>query len=179
MKRTSIGILLTAIALFIWGALFWSSPFPYRVASIPADDAQAGLLLKENFPEDGVYLLPGQHNEKEVLEQLMLSGPIAMLHIRHEGMPMVEPKYMLVGFLHLLAFVILSAGLLKMVAGALGSYVKRVRFTFLVGLVGTVFITFTNPVWWSHAWPWYLVSGLYYLLSWAITGLILGAFVRK
>ncbi|HSG27657.1 MAG TPA: hypothetical protein VLA34_04190 [Candidatus Krumholzibacterium sp.] len=179
MKKTITGVLLATVAVFIWGALFWSSPFPFRVTSIPADDAQAGLVLKENFPETGVYMIPGQHNDRETLEKLYLSGPIAMVHIRHQGMSMNEPAYMLFGFLHILAFMILSAGLLRMVAGSLGSYAKRVRFTMMVGLTGTVFIELTNPVWWSHSWPWYLVTSFYFIICWAIAGLILGAFMGR
>lgn len=177
MKRISSGILLSALAVFVWGALYWSSPFPFRVTGRCTDDEAAGAMLKEYFPETGSYLVPGQYNDRETTTRLMEAGPLAMVHIRHEGMPPMQPGYLIRGFIHILAFTALGALLMKMVSGSLPTYSSRVRFMALAGLVSIVFMTFTDPVWYSHPWGWYLVTALYLFVAWVIAGAVLGAFM--
>lgn len=169
---------MALVAFFIWGALFWSSPIPYKVAKATADDSAAGRMLKEYFPESGVYFLPGQYNDRPTIEKLMMSGPLATLHIRHQGMKPMEPKYMIVGIIHELIVVILMAMLMKMVVRALPGYWNRAGFAALAGFTASFFSELTNPVWWSHPLPWYLMTGFYYFTCWLIIGFILAAFIK-
>jgi hypothetical protein len=178
MKKTMIGILLATVAMYIWGALYWSSPFPYKIAGRVADDAAVGAVLKDAFPESGVYQIPGHYNERETIKSLMEAGPMATIHIRKEGMKPMELSYMIIGLAHILVFVILVSTLLKMTVRAFPEYRQRLLFTFVTGITATILTELTNPVWWGHPLPWYLVTGLYYILTWVIVGSILSAFIK-
>ena len=178
MKKTIIGVFLATIVMFFWGALYWSSPFPYKVAGRVADDAAVGAVLQEHFPESGVYQIPGQYNDRETIESLMGAGPFATIHISKEGMKAMEPGYMITGLLHILVFVSLVTVLLKMTGRSFPTYGGRLLFTFVTGITATFLTELTNPVWWRHPLPSYLVTGLYYILTWVLVGSILSAFIR-
>ena len=80
------------------------------------------------------------------------------------------------GFLLTLATTVLVALLLKIAAPALPSYGAVLKFTALAGLTATVMIDFGDSVWWHIAWGWKLHRVAYHVVSWIITGPVLGKF---
>ena len=51
MKRYVLGGLLAAIAMFVWGAVFWMSPVPTSVMQTATDDVALGQALKAQMSE--------------------------------------------------------------------------------------------------------------------------------
>src|SRR5439155_15231765 len=100
MKRFMIGSLVATIVMYVWGAVFWMSPQPYQVLQRTANDAAIGKLLRDNFPESGTYLVPGQYNDKQTLPALFKAGPIATIHLQREGAEMMSPMVLVSGFIH-------------------------------------------------------------------------------
>ena len=59
MRKLIAGSLLAAVAMFIFGAVYWSSPVLQAGARDVADDAAAQSILRQAFPETGLYWVPG------------------------------------------------------------------------------------------------------------------------
>jgi hypothetical protein len=172
------GCVLAAIAMFVWGAVFWMSPFPVSTLARTADDVAAGKALLEHFPVSGTYFIPGHYNDPGKIAELSAAGPIATVHLLREGRPMMDPRLLVQGFLHGLMSVFLLALLLQLALPGLGSYGARVGFTLLAGLAAAIFINLGDPIWWYQSWGWHLYRALYTVSAWLVAGLVLAAFVK-
>ena len=76
MAKTLVGIIVTTLALFLWGYLYWGiSPMPYNSLVQNADDAAVQEILRDAFPESGTYLVPGTVHGPDELEALFQAGP--------------------------------------------------------------------------------------------------------
>jgi hypothetical protein len=170
---------LSALAMFVLGAAFWMSPFPYRALTPVADNVNAAALLGQIFPRTGVYMVPGPEiKDQKLLEELWQRGPSAKVDFIREGHPVMEPAVFLRGYLHYFVVSFLLATLLSGVVSSLPTYGGRVRFCALVGLAGAVLITLSDPIWWHHPWAWNLVNCLYAFLAFLAGGLVLARFIR-
>ncbi len=178
MKQLGLGSLLAAVAMFVWGAIFWMSPLPYSALERTSDDAATGKSLLDHFPKSGTYLLPGQYNDQKALAALTQAGPVATVHLQREGQAVMPPSVFIFGFVHEFLTVFLIALLIKMALPALGSYRSRVGFVALAGLAAAFFTNAGNPIWWHHPWPWCLFTGIYDVTAWLVAGLVLAAFIK-
>ncbi|HAV61233.1 MAG TPA: hypothetical protein DCY13_02570 [Verrucomicrobiales bacterium] len=142
-----------------------------------ADDRRTGTQLKELFPETGTYVVPSMKNDPELLASLHEAGPIATVHVRHEGAPVMDPMMMVTGFAHELVSVGFAAVLLLSLGGSLNTYSKRVGFLVCLGAMIAWFSPLSAPIWWMHPWPMHVVDAVYIILAWTITGLVLAAFI--
>lgn len=178
--RVLIGVVLGAVALFIWGFVFWGLlPTPTSIFRTFSDEAAVAEALKSNAPEPGVYTVPDASlmgRDAAEYTSRHESGPVAMVFIHPAGLSVMPPSMMVKGFLNMLASVFLMALLLGMAAPALGTYSRRVGFVFLAGLVSVVFIDLGQPVWWRHTWDYWLANAVYHALGALIVGLILARF---
>jgi hypothetical protein len=87
MNRYLLGSFLAAIALFAFGAVFWMSPMGSLGFRIAPDDDLAAVSVQTAFPQDGTFYVPGPGDgqDREGWFARHRAGPIAMVHIRHEG----------------------------------------------------------------------------------------------
>lgn len=178
MKRFSLGILLGTVAMFIFGAAFWMSPFAYQALPRAADEAAAGKALKEHFMVSGTYLIPSPTGDPDKQAELSQAGPIATIHIQRQGMNPMEPRVFVQGFIHELVTVALLALILRIALPVLGGYLSRLVFVTLLGLTAAIYSNFSMPIWWQHPWPYYVVSFAYDLGAWVVAGLVLAAFIK-
>ncbi len=180
MTRTIVGIAVTSVVVFLWGFLVWGlGPYKTMIWKHTRDDAAAGSALREHFPENGTYLVPGFANDDATMESLSKKGPVALVHmIAVGGAAPMDPMVMVKGFCLNLVVIILIALLLQRVVSALPTYGSRVMFVALAGLAATVLIDGGDIVWWNIAWPWKLYQGFYAFTFWVIAGLILAWSVR-
>jgi hypothetical protein len=178
MLRFVLACLLAAIAMFLWGMLFWTTPLPYSCLQQTKDDAAAGESLSAHFPESGTYILPGHYNSAEKMNALYQTGPIAMIHLRWQGSDVMPVGMFVRGFLVQLVTVIFIALLLKMALPALASYGKRVLLVALAGLAAAFFTSASNLVWWHHPWAFYVSTALYEFSAWVAVGLVLAALLK-
>ena len=178
MKRYILGGLLTAIAMFVWGAVFWMSPVPTSVMQTATDDVALGQALKAQMPASGTYFVPGMQDDHEAMTRLHEAGPVAMIHIQVEGSPAMDPKVFIKGLIHLFGMALLIGWLLELSANSLGSYGRRVGFVVLLGVTASFTYDLGSTIWWPVAMPWALVGVLYTVVNWTIAGLILAAFFK-
>ena len=179
MQRYLLGTFLAALAMFVWGAVYWTNPLPYRFLPHSLDDAQAGEALLRFLPANGTYFIPGTQNDPATLQRLHEKGPIATIHFQREGMPPMQAKVFLLGFVHNWICTLLAAFIAVRISPVvLNSYGKRVWFFVLIGTLVAVFSEFSAPIWWGHPWPFHLISALFALTVWLVAGLVLAAFLK-
>jgi len=180
MKPLFVGSLLAAVAMFIFGAVYWSSPVVSLGAREVADDAAAQVILKETFPETGIYWIPGMSlyaRDAERYNALHEAGPVAMINIVHEPGPPMAPATFIAGFLHEWVVCFLIGFLLLKVAPALPSYGSRVGFVTLAGVVMAVFVDLGAVIWWRMPLALQLADGLYNVVAWLLAALVMARFV--
>jgi hypothetical protein len=180
MQKLVTGSFLAAVAMFIFGAIYWTSPMSGLGIHDVADDLVAQAILAETFPETGVYWVPGMSlyaENPEQFETLHITGPVAMVNIVHSpGAPMA-PATFVYGFLHNLVACLLIGLLLSKAAPALATYGARVGFVLLAGVTTAFFVEIASVIWWRMPLLNQLVSALYDVLAWLLAGLILARFV--
>jgi hypothetical protein len=131
MGRTMLGIVLAAVAEFIWWFLFWSlNPLPYASWKQSTGEEAAQAALREHFPEDGTYFIPSPTHPDT--ERLHLKGPIAFLNIRSGG-PMMDNNVLIYGLLQNLVVAAVLLTLLRIVPSAASGLANQVKFSALFG----------------------------------------------
>jgi len=178
MKQLLLGSLLAAVALFIWGAIFWMSPISNSVLERARDDEAAGQALLEHFPESGTYVIPGERSDEGTFTRLHQAGPIATIHVRREGAPAMNPQVFVKGFLHGLLTCFLLGLMMKMALPGLPTYGLRVGFATLAALTAAVFLELGEVVWWYQPWGLHLVNLVWSATAGLIAGLVLAYFLR-
>jgi hypothetical protein len=173
MKIPLLAPALAALAMFVFGAAFWMSPFPYKVLKRVADDAAAGESLAKIFPVTGSYIVPGPHLDPKQVEALMHRGPFVEVHFVREGLRMMEPFVLLKGYLHEFVLCLLITLMLVRLAPAFGSWTARLRFCAMLGLI-VALGHYARVIWWHHSIAWETMMALYDFLSLVIVGLVLG-----
>lgn len=129
--------------------------------------------LREYFPEDGTYYVPGLYNDDANLNRLMKQGPAAMVHIvARDGRPVLVPSIMVGGFFLCLAVSAMAAGLLGM--ARVEGYGRRAGFVALVGLTVAVAAHVGDAVWWLISFKWKAAQFAYEVLSFVVLGAVLG-----
>ncbi len=174
MKSLLLGSLLSAIALFVWGFIYYgASGIPY---SFLGDAADNGPVLDAAFPETGTYVVPDPRLEN--VAELHERGPFAMVHIHKGGLSMMSPSLMIGGFLHGFVYALLLGLLLQQICKKSG-YAARVGFVTLAGTAGTFMARVGDAVWWYNPWGWQLSNVAYTIIGSAIVGLVLARFIKS
>lgn len=167
--KLAAGIVVTALALFVFGFLFWgANPLPYASWNETPDPAAAEAAVQAQFPQTGVYSVP---NAGEVP-----SGVWAMLYVRHHP-PQSVPALgeMLKGLAHYL----LVAGVLALVLrhrAALGETVRRAA---VLGVAAVVVVEGSDVAWWGYPLAWKLWGAAYHVLVFALGALVLAWFLPQ
>ena len=175
MKKLLLGSLLAAIAVFLWGFVFWAV-----IAEVDTVSPDAELALQsaisQHVPETGTYVVPTMRTDEAEYTLRHETGPTAMLFVRSEGSSPMDPATFGAGLLHEFVFALLIGLLLRMSWSALPTYASRVGFVVLAGVAAAFWSEFSAPIWWLHPWEFHLMNALYAVGSWAITGLVMARF---
>lgn len=167
--KLAIGIFATAVALFVFGFVFWAaSPLPYGSWNEPPDPAAAKAAVHAQFPATGVYGVPGPG---QVPDDVW-----AMVYVRHElpdSLP--DPAELLKGFVHY----VLVAGTLALVLTPRRGLGQTVARAALLGVVAVVVLEGTDLVWWGYPLGWKLWGAIYHVLLFVIGGLALAWFLPR
>jgi hypothetical protein len=177
MLKSALGALLAAIAMFVWGFVYWGSglvdPFAHMT---PEAETALGEALKANLTVDGVYVLPDSKNgTEEDWMQRMSAGPFAMANFKSGGTPPMGTTLAL-GFVHMLVTTILLAVLLMYVTPA-ATYFDRLKIVAAIGLIAAVFVHFAQPIWWHYPWTYAVLGAIYDFGAYLISGAVLAYFV--
>ncbi len=182
MKRLVLGALVSAVAVFFWGFIYWNIlPLRNNTYHPVADEAGLAAGLRAALPATGVYELPRQaagETEEAALDRYK-AGPIAEIIFLRDGAAPYAPSRFILGFLHMFVSALLMGGLLLIASPYLPTFGSRVKLLALAGIAGAFFAHFTYPIWYFHPWSLYTMRFLYDATCWLITALILARFVRQ
>jgi hypothetical protein len=177
MKRLLIGSVLAALAVYLWGALFWYGPGTAALYTEVIDQQTLREDLLAQLRGSGTYRIPWDPQDIEGTMELLHQGPVATIHFHRDGVDPRNAGMLTLGFLHVLVSVLLFAAALRMVAGTLPRYADRARYVVLFAAAAAVFANLGGPIWWQEAWSFHLIHAIYDFTSWLLAGLVLAAFV--
>lgn len=177
-RSEGIGIALAALAMFVWGMLYWGfSPLPYTGWKRMTNDEGAQQALKQYFPETGTYYIPGMYNDPATLERLHSQGPVGFVHITaRDGRPLQDVAVMGKGLALYLAVSAVMYLLLRASGAAAWPYGQRLRMIAIAALLAVVMIHVGDTVWWFMPVNWKMFQLLYDLTALLIGGAVLVRF---
>jgi hypothetical protein len=180
MKKTIIGVAAAVVALYVFGFLYWGlGPYRTLVWKHADDDGAAGKALREHFPKNGTYYVPGFHHGQAETEASFAKGPVAFVHmLAIDGRPLADVSIMIEGFIVYLLVIALIAVLLRKTLACFPTFGGRVGFVALIGMTATIFFDGGDIAWWQITWSWKLYQAAYAIGFWVLAGVILGWFIR-
>ena len=167
--KLAIGIVVTALTLFVFGFLFWgANPLPYATWHVAPDPDAAQAAVVAQFPESGVYGVP---NAGSVPDDVW-----ALVYVDHdlpETLP--DPMEMLGGLLHYLIVALLLAWLLPR-DQTLKQHCAKAA---MLGLAAVIVVEGSDVVWWRYPWDWKAWGAVYHMLVFVIGALVLSRFLVR
>jgi hypothetical protein len=179
MKRLLLASFLAALAVFVWGFVFWGlSPMSAAVMQSADDDQAAQAALRETFPKSGVYFVPSPAGDPAAVDALHRAGPVAMVHIQMDGRPAMDPGIFVWGFVHGWLVCLILGWLLLRAGPALPAYRSRVLFIAAAGFAAALFIDYGDTIWWYSDRSWQLLNLTYNTVAWLVAGVVLAAILK-
>ena len=179
MKKFVLAPALAALAVFLWGFLYWGAPhlLPYKALGPIEDESATALAVGKMFPVSGVYLLPSPLHSMDKMEELSARGPSVEVHIRKEPWTTQDQfKCMALGYAHVFVISLLLVIILGGLEKAFVCWTCRVKFCASLGLlVATCDLGYA--IWWHHSLTWTLAQAAYDWVTYVIAGLVLAKFV--
>jgi hypothetical protein len=156
------------IVLVAWGMVFWAFlADPLGVfRKLPNDLAVTETLVTDNTPT-GTYFMPWPRNTPETFAEFVAQhqrGPFFRLSYVREGVDPNSPAKLALGTLHYLLVAVLAVVLIRVSGNR--NYVRRFSLVLLAGMIGSIFITIGDPIWFHLPWD-YARSVLFYeVVAW-------------
>ena len=189
-KRIVLAGLLGGLALFAWESVA-HMVLPLGEAGLKGLNNEPTVLaaLKENIKDPGFYFFPagdtlkpgmtGQQQQQAMENQakLMRAGPAGILVIHPEGLDSLTPGQLLTQFGADVAVMILAALLLSH-ATALKTYMGRLIFVALIGLVPTLQTDLPQWNWFGFPGTYLLAQFTVHLAGFVAGGLVLAKLVK-
>jgi hypothetical protein len=179
MKRFLLGPALAALAIFVWGFLYWGAPplLPYQTLGNVADSDATAVAIGKLFPASGAYLLPSPVLGEDKMNALAARGPSVEVHLRKEGFTGADmAKCMALGFVHMFVVCVLLTIVLCWAEKSFECWMCRVKFCAALGLLVAT-CDLGAAIWWHHALGWTLAHAIYDFVTFVIAGLVLAKFV--
>jgi hypothetical protein len=177
MKRILLASVLAALAMMVWGAIFWWTSLPYDAVKPVYDDTESVRFLKMHFPESGTYMIPGPHHDPDAIKELRETGPVATILIRSKKNIPSERSVFIRGLVQTLVATFLLSCLMNYTCTA-KSYWSKVGTIALAGLAAAVYNDLADSIWWYQPWHWNLVKAAYDLTAWTVAGLVIARIVK-
>ncbi len=181
MGRLALGSALSALAIFLWGFLFWGAGIGAGAIDHGYNQEEVRKALSTYFPASGTYFVPDMMSgsTQEAFEQHHRQGPIAHVFIQHEGAEAMSAAVFVKGYLHMFVTSFLIGLLLIQVVSSLPTYGARAAFVTLAGAAAAVWTNGADPIWFSHPWKYHLYTLVYDVVAWGLAGLVLAKFVSS
>ncbi len=183
-KRMALAALAAAFILFFWG-FFWFgvSPLAKQVLQSLPETAQPGVaaFAAGDLPS-GTYMSPAYDDSTPEMTNRTVAayaaGPVAMIHYRKSGVGFMDPAVMGIGFLHFLLSAMLVAWLSTRSGAPLPDFRRRWAFVAGAGLLVAFTGRFSQPIWYSMPWDFFLYYAAFDVTGWALAGLAMARILR-
>lgn len=173
--RILLAALLSAVAMFAWGFVFWGPVLNMTVrlmAPLPAAiELDALAPLRAEKLSDGIYAYPGplvdQTDEAAVAawEKKITDGPIVHMTYRASGVSPMDPMMFAQGLAHNFVLALLAGVLLSSVGANLPSFARRFAVLALAALIAALWTPIGDMIWWFHPTKYALGSAAYTLVA--------------
>jgi hypothetical protein len=177
LARAVIAAVLGAVALIVWGMVFWGFlADPLGVFHRLPNDAAVTRTLVEGGATTGTYFMPWPRDSAESFERFVAqhrSGPFFRLHYVREGVDPNSAGKLLKGTFHYFTVAALAVALAMLAAG---SFARKLGVIVLAGLLGSDLITIGDPVWFHMPWDHTRGVLLFEILSWLLLGFVVAQF---
>ncbi|MBI1882582.1 MAG: hypothetical protein HYS08_00005 [Chlamydiae bacterium] len=187
MMKKLIGGVLGGVVLFIWGTVSWMVlPWHNTTMASFTNEAAVETALVANAPQQGIYVLPGNHSldahlspeEKEILQkknyEKMAKGPFAFIAMSPQGTGTIG-LCMIRG----LAIEILAALLMSFLVFRVGAerFSCKVGLVVMVALIAGIVCELPSWNWSGFPLSYTLVSIADLLIGWFLAGLVIAKVV--
>lgn len=177
--RMIVGSLVSAVLLFLWGYVFWGmNPFAEKVMRTAPNQEAYVESLNNSVTESGVYIIPAgaDRMDDESVAPLHEAGPIATLFFHKEGAPMMSPKVMGYGFLHMLLSAFIAA--IVVAASEARTFFSRFMLVFWVSIFAAVWVELSNVVWYYFPMDYFWLKFAYHVSAGIIMAIVLGLIIQ-
>jgi len=181
MLKCLLAVVLSALAMFVWGAVYWMNPAAEKVIGSLENEADLSAAMLASMPESGVYFLPDAQarlDDPEGFTARHEAGPLAMIVFHREGFSPMDPMLMFKGFVHELIVVAGMAALLTWVGGSFRGYLGRFLFVLSLGVLMGFYSRIGDTIWMLHPAGWGFFGWGYTIGAWASAGAVLAAMIK-
>ena len=178
MKRIVIAGFVGGFAIFMWGAIAHiATPLGAMGFKKMPDEEAVSAAIKSSVKEHGLYFIPYRDmnrnptpDELKIWEEKLKAGPTGLLLVNPSGGEAMSPRQLGSEFATNVLAALLSAFLLSRVVG---SYLARVFFLSLVGLLGWMSINVPYWTWYGFPIEFTLAAGIEEVVGGFIAGLVI------
>jgi hypothetical protein len=181
MRRVLAVTVATTVVLVLWGMLFWALIAP-RIGvfhQLPNDEDITALLVRADV-QTGTYFMPWPRDTPETFERFVAqhrSGPFYRLSYVRQGVDPNSASKILKGTLQTFLTALFGVSI-AFLAGSTNA-VNRFAVVFLAGLIGSLYITVGDLVWFHL--PWDNARGVlvFQIVSWALMAAMCARFLHS
>jgi hypothetical protein len=178
--RVLVAAALSAIAMFVWGFVYWGPVLNMSsrlMAPLPeAVELDVLAPLRGEQAPSGMYVYPGPADPDAAAK--MTEGPILHMSYHSGGVQPMDPVMLAQGWLHSFVVALLAGTVLSLALPATPTYARRVLLLLLVSLVAALWTNLSDAIWYFYSWPYVLGQVGYGLVSGLLMALITAAIVR-
>jgi len=173
MKKFFVAPLLAALAMFVWGFLYYGlSGIPYKALGTAGPEVLPAVA--NLFPADGTYVLPDPRTPPEALAEQMKRGQLVMVHVKKSGVKEMDPMILANGFLLEFVCCLILAFIMHKVELGPRTFGCRMMFCVATGVLVTLFSNGGQAIWWQQGWSWHLMTMLHDVVSFLLAGIVMG-----
>jgi hypothetical protein len=190
MKKIILGALVGGIILFVWSWLAWVV-LPLHVASMRPieNEDRVTEVLQSNLGVHGVYLYPSMARDEEISaeeqktateewEKKYERGPVGMIIYNPRGSDPNMPSQMAAGFVIDLAAALMAVWLLSRSTAFAASFVARVAYCGMLGILISVFAHLMNWNWLGYPLDYTTAMIADTVVGWLLAGIGIAAIVK-
>jgi hypothetical protein len=192
MKHILLGGIVGGIILFVWGWMAWTV-LPLHTASMRPieNEDRVTEVLATNLGGEGIYTFPSMpQNEDEVSaeeQQLAMDewtkkyqrGPVGMVVYSPHGSDPAMSGQMLSGFLINLASAMLAVWLLSRSTAMTASFLARVAYCGMLGILISAFSHLTNWNWLGFPFDYTSAMITDTVIGWVLAGMGIASVVKS
>lgn len=175
MFKLLIGTVVSAIAMFIAGFLYFAGPLG-TLGYAEAGERESAVLqeaLKTHLGATGTgtYVIPNPASQTGTI--LYGNGPIATVNFNASGFPLDSAEGMIWGFVLYLVAAAMMAGALSQIDRRVPDFKSRAVIVVLFALASATLSILTNPVFLHHDWAYSIFTFIGSVFITCVGGLIL------
>lgn len=186
MKKILFAAVAGMIVYFLWGLVSWTVLQLHDGSLLPFPDEASTTVqaLEDDLPNTGVYYYPPQPEDMsdkgqvKRFSELHEGGPIFSVFYLKEGRPVMDWRLFLKSAINYFLLSFLLAFALRQVVESLSSWVQRVLFVTVIGVVIALATYVDNWIWLYHPLPYVVMMSVDLIIRWLLLGMVI-AFIIK